>query len=317
MKKLNKIAIIVYFCFIIFEIVGFTIFGMVDNFFFSDFLEFIMNLLTILIAPFWFLFPFYAIVLFTNIGKIYGKSELSKINFNKEKDYYREIIHNYSLIELSYIDNYRIDYKKDLVATLLSLKLKKKIDINENGIEIIDKTIDSLKKSEIYVLEHIEYNHLLINETKLKEIVVAEALEDKVIRKEVFNDYFKRVISIILFIVIMYLLYKYKEVYAFNSIFDLLYAIVEFFGKYILICSIAFLIGFLISKKNSYIRTSKGEEINKKLEGLKLFLKDFSNLSDKEKESLMLWEDYLIYSVLFNINKKIIDDIGKHIIINK
>ena len=45
-----------------------------------------------------------------------------------------------------------------------------------------------------------------------------------------------------------------------------------------------------------------------KLEGLKKYLEDFSSLENKSEEELILWEDYLIYSVIFNQNEKIIKE---------
>lgn len=69
------------------------------------------------------------------------------------------------------------------------------------------------------------------------------------------------------------------------------------------------------NKNNSYKRTVKGEEINYKIEGLKNYLKDFSLLSNKEQQELVSWEEYLIYSVIFNMNDKIINDLTKLIII--
>ena len=62
-------------------------------------------------------------------------------------------------------------------------------------------------------------------------------------------------------------------------------------------------------KQNGYIRTKKGEILNENLEGLKNCLKDFSTLHEKDENSLTLWEDYLIYSVIFNQNTKIIKNI--------
>jgi uncharacterized membrane protein len=62
-------------------------------------------------------------------------------------------------------------------------------------------------------------------------------------------------------------------------------------------------------EKNNCVRTKKGEILNEKLEGLKNYLKDFSNMHEMEEESLTLWEDYLIYSVIFNQNTKIIKNI--------
>ena len=62
-------------------------------------------------------------------------------------------------------------------------------------------------------------------------------------------------------------------------------------------------------KKNSYIRTKKGEELNENLEGLKNYLKDFSTMHERDEKSLTLWENYLIYSVIFNQNTKVIKNI--------
>lgn len=51
-----------------------------------------------------------------------------------------------------------------------------------------------------------------------------------------------------------------------------------------------------------------GKEMHEKLNGLKNFLKDFSKIEDKKRESIKIWEDYLVYSVLFGINKRIINE---------
>ena len=59
-----------------------------------------------------------------------------------------------------------------------------------------------------------------------------------------------------------------------------------------------------------------GKEIHEKLGGLKCFLKDFSKIEDKKRESIVLWDDYLIYSVLFGINKNIINEYKQMIKVN-
>ena len=64
-----------------------------------------------------------------------------------------------------------------------------------------------------------------------------------------------------------------------------------------------------INKNNDLVRTTNGEVINEKLEGLKNFLKDFSNVSDKNEDYLILLEDYLIYSVIFEQNTLIVKNI--------
>ena len=64
--------------------------------------------------------------------------------------------------------------------------------------------------------------------------------------------------------------------------------------------------------KPSEERTEKAKELNSKLEGLKSYLKDYSNLKDNEASNIVLWEDYLIYSVIFKQNKKIISEFKKY-----
>lgn len=64
-------------------------------------------------------------------------------------------------------------------------------------------------------------------------------------------------------------------------------------------------------------RTSKGRELNLKLEGLKEYLKDYSLLDEREVKEIELWEDYLIYSVMFGQNKNIVEEFDKYMDIQK
>ena len=52
------------------------------------------------------------------------------------------------------------------------------------------------------------------------------------------------------------------------------------------------------------------KRIEEKIEGLKNYIKDFSILDEREQQELMIWDEYLIYSVLFNQNQKIVDDLS-------
>ena len=42
---------------------------------------------------------------------------------------------------------------------------------------------------------------------------------------------------------------------------------------------------------------------------MKNFIHDYSNLSEVEKDALVLWDDYLIYAVVLEENKKIVEEI--------
>ena len=66
-------------------------------------------------------------------------------------------------------------------------------------------------------------------------------------------------------------------------------------------------------EESPYIRTKKGKELNRKIEGLREYLKDYTSLEEKEKEDVILWDEYLVYSVIFNQNKKIINEYRKYV----
>ena len=64
--------------------------------------------------------------------KSYDEKKLDETDFEKNKKYYRDIIDNYSVSVLNYIDNFKLDYKQSYTAKLLELQNKKIIKI-DNG----------------------------------------------------------------------------------------------------------------------------------------------------------------------------------------
>ena len=65
----------------------------------------------------------------------------------------------------------------------------------------------------------------------------------------------------------------------------------------------------VIEKGGMYERTKEGKILVEQIIGIKNYIHDFSLLSEKEKEDISLWEDFLIYAVVLEENKDIIDDI--------
>ena len=70
----------------------------------------------------------------------------------------------------------------------------------------------------------------------------------------------------------------------------------------------------IMTSKGKYKRTDLGEEINYKIEGLKKYIKDYSLLDEKEQEMLEIWDEYLIYSLIFKQNNTIKNDMEKFVI---
>lgn len=74
-----------------------------------------------------------------------------------------------------------------------------------------------------------------------------------------------------------------------------------------------------IEGNNRYERTKESKILVEQIAGIKNYIHDFSLLSEKDKENVILWNDFLIYAVLLEENEKIVDDICqyKNIDLNK
>jgi len=221
------------------------------------------------------------------------------------------------MCELAWIDDFKLE-QKDIVAEILQLQNKKIITVNENGIiinEKYDKT--KLKQSQQYILDNIQNWKLNnINEIVLKEKVKEDALQDGLIEEK--NDLKRRQIKQIIISVIVFALAQWIETLIFINLtgnlimFFTAIAISIMIAFYPIISIISFIVTTIKYKMDPYFRTEKGNDLNRQLEGLKLFLEDYSLLDKQDKEAIVLWEEYLAYSVLFNQNKKIVEQYKKY-----
>lgn len=253
------------------------------------------------------------------------KENMSEIDFSKDKDYYREILKQYTPTELSYIDDFKVAIPREIVAIVLSLKLKNKIEITENEIKVIDSNVEDLRKTEKYVLQNIVDGKVKIgNSGYIESYAQDEAIEDELIEKNSERKGKERVtkmrVKILLIVFVLFLLFVFicsnaEKINRLNN-----NVIVTMTNIVIIVYSIAFFIipiimfVYPLMQINSYSRTEKGEEINRKIEGLKQYIKDYSFLKEKEQNELVLWEEYLIYSVIFGLNNtKIVENISKMI----
>ena len=83
--------------------------------------------------------------------------------------------------------------------------------------------------------------------------------------------------------------------------------------KYIFLGIILFVIYFdsIMIMKSKRLLTKKGKDIKRKLCGLKMYLNDFSAMKSKDLNEIDLWDEYIIYSVVINENKKITRKVWK------
>lgn len=248
----------------------------------------------------------------------FKKDKLSEIDLKKYEAYYRDILKNYSPAELSYIDKFEILPQNDIAASLLSLELNKNIYL-DNKIQINNTSTENISSNEKYILDSIEDGKITnLNEDEFTTKVKEDAIRNGLLKesKIEWGKFTKVLILSLSFMALMIFIC----ITLFNDFVSNPTNIADW-KLFILMLAILLVLYLPISigiyfntyiikmKKNSYIRTKKGEELNENLEGLKNYLKDFSTMHEKDEKSLTLWEDYLIYSVIFNQNTKVIKNI--------
>ena len=200
----------------------------------------------------------------------------------------------------------------------MSLELNNNIYL-DNQIQINDTSTENISSNEKYILDSIEDGKITnLNETEFTTKVKEDAIRNGLLKESKIEwGKFTRVLilSLSFMALMIFICITLFSDFVSNptniadwKLFILMFAI-------LLILYLPISIGIYFNtyivkmKKNSYIRTKKGEELNENLEGLKNYLKDYSNIHEKDEKSLTLWEDYLIYSVIFNQNTKVIKNI--------
>lgn len=254
--------------------------------------------------------------------KKHAKERIEKVDL-KNDNYYREILPKYSPSVLSYIDDFKIG-KEDIVATILSLELKGKIKIEDDDIVVINYANDGLDENEIYILDKIVKKTLAsINILEYQKIVKRDSLKTGMLQeKENVEKKIKRKIvrNIIVYIIVLLSIIMLPYVCAniHNEIVSILVL-----GLVVVLFALMLFMPFvmsnyisfyrIINKAEPYVRSDEGKVINEKLEGLRKYLIDFSKIEEKTTEQLVLWNEYLIYSVILGINSKVVEDVYRKI----
>lgn len=244
----------------------------------------------------------------------FNKEIFSKVDFEKSKTYFRDILKDYSIVTLSYIDDYELSFPKDLITILLSLINKKIIEI-KNGKIVVTNNLENMSDVNIfekYVLDHLDNGYLVnISQTELRRMAQDASVDQGLLEYRSGFKFNRK--HFFLFFGFPFIVFCFMIFLAFMLETEIInYLILVFLLGYVVIAayrvfSFFYHIVYGVKKiKMPYIRTKKGNEINEKLEGLKAYIKDFGSLEEKESKEIILWEEYLIYSVLFNQNEKVI-----------
>ena len=236
-----------------------------------------------------------------------------KVTLSKEEGIYvRDMEVEYSPAVLSYLQNQKIEEKKDLVASILHLCAKGYLNIEkigENKYTLIPVSIDNknerLKKDEQYLYE-------IINKKEKIDInkwiqYVKEEFETYHYIKE--NNINLTYIFILLYIIAIIFIPLYGLITGDTSSQD------QTIGIIVVLFSLAYELAVLepvIRKIIKYLRkgeyldgkyTTKGAKEMKRWDKYKKFLEDYTLLKDKPLDSVVLLEEHLAYAMVLNVNK--------------
>lgn len=244
------------------------------------------------------------------ISKIKRKTELNEIEKIEKNDkekfkYFRDILTEYTIGELGYLFNETNNLKLLISADLENLKRKKKIRIDENGLEILDNT--NLSKSEEFLIKKYKF----LDDYQFEQYYIKN-IEASLKEKNCIQNYKNEVDFKI---IIMYLLNFISFVIPFNAsrIFGIqstlllgIEGLMVVFTFFTLVFGSLFMMD-IESKK--YTKTEKGKEIYLKLNGLKNFLKDFSNFEEKTLNEISVWNEYVLYAIILNESQNLTQEL--------
>ena len=242
-----------------------------------------------------------------------GNTIYNKIKVRLSKDegiYIRDIEVKYSPAVLSYLQNQKIEKKKDLVSCILNLcakgflKIEKKEE-NHYALEpLSNQNSETLKKDEKYLYDTICKKEKINMSTWIR--YVREEFESYHFTKE--NKIQLSNVFLFLYIAIMIILAIYSQITGNNQISDEMFNVifVPFFVAFELVILeplMRIIVRYL--RKGEYldgIYTIKGAKEMKRWDKYKKFLEDYTLLEDKPLESVIVLEKHLAYATVLNVN---------------
>lgn len=235
-----------------------------------------------------------------------------KVNLSKEEGIYiRDMEVEYSPAVLSYLQNQKIEEKKDLVACILNLCARGFLQIEKKGenqyelIPLKDKNSKELKKDENYLYETICKKEK-IDVNKWIKFVKEEFESYDFIKESGVN---LTVIFLFSYFAIMIGTAIYQSITGNNLDSELFTNLImtifmTTFELAVLEPIIRVIIEYL--RKGEYLDGTysvKGAREMKRWDKYKKFLQDYTLLKDKPLESVTILEKHIAYATVLNINK--------------
>ncbi|MDR2571697.1 MAG: DUF2207 domain-containing protein [Oscillospiraceae bacterium] len=306
----------------------------------------IMLLLFTIIAVEMFLFFFIPIIgVFFGIqsGRKKGYRERATFTATQGITYYRDILCDVNPADLSIVMDLKIDSCKDISATLLRLYNKNAIDFESGQIVYKGKNA-ALDNSESELVAMISSGGITQSGINTWKENRREEAKNKGYVEQADKPKgcagcgvgcLGIIIVIVCFIVLFFITNDnsfeiYEEVL--DKIGDknavIIASDIQIINRFLTSAVIAFALLDIImifpafsifrffaysavKSTNTLKRTNKGDELAEKAAGLKRFINEFSTLSERKKEEVMLWDDFLVYAVVLEENDMMVNDIVK------
>lgn len=242
-------------------------------------------------------------------NRIRQNAKFEKDNLN----YCREHLNKLSPGIISYLTNFSIEKEKDISAHILKLLYDGYLIEEQEHIKLSSKDTSSLTQADLEIIRMVrekDFSNVKKYELEIEREAKANGLitsNSNALTQFIFKFTGGIMLIPLIFLIIgiltstsffKVLLGKY-EVFIFLSFFVLSLAPIIF-----IIYSVASSMA-IFKTKTSIVRTSKGETLVKNIYGLETFLKDFSNLENTSCQEVYTRDYFLIYAVVFGINKKI------------
>lgn len=283
------------------------------------------------------------------ITRTLRKNVAKNASFNviEDLDYYREKLSGLSPVGISLLMDMEIETKKDVAASILRYSMLGVVSLQEETIMVVDPHHPSLKPSDHILLQQIAYGTVdkdglarwereARNEAFAEGYVTDLRVASNAKRESASGCMIGCVMPFLVLVAVALLSQFVLDIEGISlyldaipedtSNADLVQYLVADPGMLIrmlamvaiaiiMVAALIFPWVFLVRaiagtlSSTPLRRTEKGEVLAEQLAGLKNFIHDFSDLSQAEKEKILVWDDFLVYVVILEENKGIIDDI--------
>lgn len=233
-------------------------------------------------------------------------------NFEKNTEYYRELTEIESPLLINKIHG-RFATKNVVVAELLSMERRRIIRFEGDKIKVLNR--NKLSHCERAFLRFVIDGKVKISNPKeYMTLLSARARADldeneRWFRYEKVSNK-KKIINLLIAAILSVILFAFARLFTIRM--DLpIWKTILFVSLYVLgvFMSVLFYPPVLVE-------TKEFKDLKNKIAGLERFLKEYSMLEERTAKEIELWEEYLIYSVMFGQNQKIVEEYEKYIEIN-